>query len=330
MSKPPETPSNPPADFVSLQTKIDKLAEDYVTNHPDIIDFMLKNDAALKGKKLEYVKAVIPRYLSVLAIATHEEAHKLFTSGDTMKMIQANQLAEAVHARTGIDIHPATKIGEKCFFDHGTGIVVGETAEVGSGTVIYHGVTLGAYNKPDETNTKIIAHRHPIVGHNCVIGTGAEILGHVKIGDHVRICPSAKLRGNDITVGNDVMVGNSAMIDGGSKNNIPLSIGNNVKIGSAAKIFAGNAIADNIKIGEGAVITANTGLIDRNIPAYCEVFLDKGTKELKIVSLMEHDKEISTLQKTIEAIKTAIKIGNKEHRYNISYKSYGHEHGTGI
>lgn len=81
---------------------------------------------------------------------------------------------------TGIEIHPGAKIGKRFFIDHGMGVVVGETAEVGNDVLLYHGVTLGG------TSWKKVK-RHPTIGNNVVIGTGAKILGPILIGDNTRI-----------------------------------------------------------------------------------------------------------------------------------------------
>jgi serine O-acetyltransferase len=81
---------------------------------------------------------------------------------------------------TGIEIHPGAKIGKGVFIDHGMGVVIGETAIVGDNTLIYQGVTLGGTGK--ETGK-----RHPTIGKNVVVGTGAKVLGNIDIGDGVRI-----------------------------------------------------------------------------------------------------------------------------------------------
>jgi serine O-acetyltransferase len=81
---------------------------------------------------------------------------------------------------TGIEIHPGAKIGKRFFIDHGMGVVVGETAEIGDNVTLYHGVTLGG-----TTWQKI--KRHPTIGNNVVIGAGAKVLGPVTIGDNTRI-----------------------------------------------------------------------------------------------------------------------------------------------
>ena len=88
---------------------------------------------------------------------------------------------------TGIEIHPGAKIGKKLFMDHGNGIVIGETAEIGEGVTLYQGVTLGgtmpAINSKSQRNKK----RHPSIGNNVIIGSGAQVLGPIKIGDNARI-----------------------------------------------------------------------------------------------------------------------------------------------
>jgi serine O-acetyltransferase len=81
---------------------------------------------------------------------------------------------------TGIEIHPGAKIGKNIFIDHGMGVVIGETAEIGDNVTLYHGVTLGG------TTWKKVK-RHPTIGNNVVIGTGAKVLGPVKIGDNSKI-----------------------------------------------------------------------------------------------------------------------------------------------
>lgn len=81
---------------------------------------------------------------------------------------------------TGIEIHPGAKIGKRLFIDHGMGIVIGETAEVGNDCTIYHQVTLGGTGKDKNK-------RHPTVGNNVMIGAGSKVLGPIKIGNNVKI-----------------------------------------------------------------------------------------------------------------------------------------------
>ncbi len=88
---------------------------------------------------------------------------------------------------TGIEIHPAAKIGNNFFMDHGVGIVIGETAEIGENVTIYQGVTLGGIMPSIESNSQRNQKRHPTIGNNVIIGSGAQILGAIKVGDYARI-----------------------------------------------------------------------------------------------------------------------------------------------
>ncbi len=126
---------------------------------------------------------VIISYPCVLAIATHRIAHELYTRG--VPLIP-RIMSEHAHSETGIDIHPGAKIGKNFFIDHGTGVVIGETTEIGDGVKIYQGVTLGALSFPKDDAGKIIKgrKRHPTIGNNVVVYAGATILGgETVIGD---------------------------------------------------------------------------------------------------------------------------------------------------
>ena len=88
---------------------------------------------------------------------------------------------------TGIEIHPAAKIGSNFFMDHGLGVVIGETTEIGENVTIYQGVTLGGIMPSIESDSQRNQKRHPTVGNNVIIGSGAQILGSINIGDNARI-----------------------------------------------------------------------------------------------------------------------------------------------
>jgi serine O-acetyltransferase len=88
---------------------------------------------------------------------------------------------------TGIEIHPGAKIGSSFFMDHGLGIVIGETTEIGENVTIYQGVTLGGIMPSIETDSQRNQKRHPTIGNNVIIGSGAQILGSIKVGDYARI-----------------------------------------------------------------------------------------------------------------------------------------------
>lgn len=112
------------------------------------------------------------------AIWTHRLAHRLWRNPGTR--LPARLISQLSRSLTGVEIHPGAAIGRRFFIDHGMGVVIGETAEVGDDVMIYHGVTLGGRSLKREK-------RHPTVGSRVTIGAGARILGPVYIGDDVQI-----------------------------------------------------------------------------------------------------------------------------------------------
>ena len=130
---------------------------------------------------------IVLSYPCVLAIATYRIAHELHELG--VPLIP-RIMSEHAHSKTGIDIHPGAKIGNNFFVDHGTGVVIGETTEIGDDVKIYQGVTLGAMSFPKDEKGRIIkgAKRHPTVGNKVIIYSGATILGgETIIGDGATI-----------------------------------------------------------------------------------------------------------------------------------------------
>lgn len=120
-------------------------------------------------------------YPGVKAIIYHRIAHKLHGMG---RYFLADWVS--MHARkvTGIEIHPAAQIGKNVFIDHGMGVVIGETAVVGDNCTIYQGVTLGGTGKDK-------GKRHPTIGNNVTIGSGAKILGPFTVGDNSKVAANA-------------------------------------------------------------------------------------------------------------------------------------------
>ena len=106
---------------------------------------------------------------------------------------------------TGIEIHPAAKIGKNLFIDHGMGVVIGETSEIGDDVTIYHAVTLGGISPSIDTERQRHEKRHPTIGDNVVVGSGAQILGPIKVGKGARIAANAVVV-NDVA-DNTTMVG---------------------------------------------------------------------------------------------------------------------------
>jgi serine O-acetyltransferase len=120
-------------------------------------------------------------YSGLHAIVLHRIAHKLWTWKVPFIPRAISQLARFF---TGIEIHPAARIGQGLFIDHGMGVVIGETAIIGNNVLLYQGVTLGGTGK--ETGK-----RHPTLGNNIVVGAGAKILGNITIGDNSYIGANA-------------------------------------------------------------------------------------------------------------------------------------------
>jgi serine O-acetyltransferase len=136
------------------------------------IDTALAKDPAARNR-LE----VLLTYPGLHAVWGYRIAHFLWQI--KLKLL-ARIYSNWIRAVTGVEIHPAAKIGRRFFIDHGMGVVIGATAIVGDDVMIYHDVTLGA-------RTNEAGKRHPTVGNNVVIGSGAKVLGDISIGDGVKI-----------------------------------------------------------------------------------------------------------------------------------------------
>lgn len=146
----------------------------------ETIDAYLARDPAAQSA-LE----VLLLYPGVKAVRSYRRAHWFYEHD--MKFI-ARLISQMSRRRTGIEIHPGAKIGKRLVIDHGMGIVIGETAEIGDDCLIYHGVTLGGTGKDS-------GKRHPTIGNNVLIGTGAKVLGPFKVGDNSRIAANSVVLG---------------------------------------------------------------------------------------------------------------------------------------
>jgi serine O-acetyltransferase len=120
---------------------------------------------------------ILTAYPGVHAIALHRISHRLWRW--RLRWL-ARMLSQIGRWLTGIEIHPGARIGHRFFIDHGMGVVIGETAEIGDDCTLYHGVTLGGMTWAREK-------RHPTLGNNVVVGAGAKILGPITLGDDVRV-----------------------------------------------------------------------------------------------------------------------------------------------
>jgi len=133
---------------------------------------ILKRDPAAKS-----IWEVIFLYPGFKVLIYHRIAHFLYKH---KRYFLARWISQRARKKTGIEIHPGAKIGKGLFIDHGMGVVIGETAEIGDNCTIYHGVTLGGTGKDK-------GKRHPTIGNDVLIGAGATILGPFKVGDRAMI-----------------------------------------------------------------------------------------------------------------------------------------------
>lgn len=136
------------------------------------IDTIFREDPAAKS-----AVEIVLCYPGFHAVLLHRLAHWLNDAGLPFFPRFVSQLSRFL---TGIEIHPGAKIGHRFFIDHGMGVVIGETAEIGDDVLIYQGVTLGGTGHEK-------GKRHPTIGNRVVIGTGAKVLGGIYIGDNVKI-----------------------------------------------------------------------------------------------------------------------------------------------
>lgn len=144
----------------------------FFKNINEDIKIVLARDPAARTK-LE----VLLCYPGVWALIFHRIAHWLFRH--RAKLI-ARFISQTARFLTGIEIHPGATIGKRCFIDHGMAVVIGETTEIGDDVTIYQAVTLGGTGKE-------VGKRHPTIGNNVVISSGAKVLGPFKVGNHSKI-----------------------------------------------------------------------------------------------------------------------------------------------
>src|SRR5258708_2949885 len=123
------------------------------------------------------VLEIVLCYPGFHAVLLHRVAHRLYRARWFTPARMVSQLSRTL---TGIEIHPGARIGRRFFIDHGMGVVIGETSEIGDDVLLYQGVTLGGTGKDT-------GKRHPTLGNGVVVGTGAKILGNINIGDFVKV-----------------------------------------------------------------------------------------------------------------------------------------------
>ena len=139
------------------------------------IQVIRERDPAIKSNMEVFL------YPSFKAILHYRVAHKLYKKGH---YVMARWISQRAVRKTGIEIHPGAKIGKGLFIDHGMGVVIGETAEIGDNCTIYQNVTLGGTGKDH-------GKRHPTLGNDVMIGSGAKVLGPFRVGDGARVASGA-------------------------------------------------------------------------------------------------------------------------------------------
>lgn len=143
----------------------------FLKYYKEEVEVIKSRDPAMKKN----IEAIL--YPSFWAIYNYRKAHRLFLKG---KIFRARKISQKTARKTGIEIHPAARIGKGLFIDHGHGVVIGETSIIGDNVTLYQGVTLGGTGKEQ-------GKRHPTIGNNVMIGAGAKVLGSFTIGDNSKV-----------------------------------------------------------------------------------------------------------------------------------------------
>ena len=184
----------------------------------NFLESIINRDPAAKSKL-----SIILTYPGVKAVFFHRIAN--FFSIAKLDLI-ARMISQFSRFLTGIEIHPKAKIGENLFIDHGMGVVIGETSEIGKNVTIYHNVTLGGIAPSINSNEQRDVKRHPTLEDNVVVGSGAQILGPITVGKNSLIGANAVVT-KDVPE-KSIMVG------------IPA-----IRVGDATKGFKPYAVTDN-------------------------------------------------------------------------------------
>ena len=163
----------------------------------EFLQSVIDRDPAAKSKL-----SVILTYPGVKSVLFHQIAH--FFSVAKFDLV-ARVISQFSRFLTGIEIHPKAKIGKNLFIDHGMGVVIGETSEIGDNVTIYHSVTLGGISPSIDSDSQRDVKRHPTLKNNVVVGSGAQVLGPIVVGENAKIGANAVVT-KDVPE-NAVMVG---------------------------------------------------------------------------------------------------------------------------
>jgi len=169
-------------------------------NMNDYLNSIIKRDPAARDKI-----SIILTYPGVKAVFFHYIANKLWN----LKFhLFARMISQFSRFLTGIEIHPGAKIGKNLFIDHGMGVVIGESSDIGNDVTLYQGVTLGGISPSENSDTQRNVKRHPTLEDNVIVGSSAQILGPITIGNSARVGANAVVL-KDVP-NNATMVGNPA------------------------------------------------------------------------------------------------------------------------
>jgi serine O-acetyltransferase len=149
----------------------------------DYLESIKKRDPAAKS-----LMSIILTYPGVKAVFFHQISNFFYKAGFDLI---ARIISQTTRFFTGVEIHPGAKIGKNLFIDHGMGVVIGETSEIGDNVTIYHNVTLGGSSPSIDSERQRHEKRHPTIGNDVVIGSGAQIIGPIKVGNNSRIAANA-------------------------------------------------------------------------------------------------------------------------------------------
>ena len=154
----------------------------------EFLESIIQRDPAAKSKL-----SILLTYPGVKAVLLHYLAHKLWN----LKLyLLARIISQFGRFFTGIEIHPAALIGKNLFIDHGMGVVIGETSEIGDHVTLYHSVTLGGISPAENSSSQVNQKRHPTIKNNVIIGSGAQILGPITVGQGSRVGANAVVTKN--------------------------------------------------------------------------------------------------------------------------------------
>ena len=168
---------------IYIYSSLNLSSSHYIHPMKDYLESIKKRDPAAKS-----ILSIILTYPGVKAVFFHQISNFFYKAGFDLI---ARIISQTVRFFTGIEIHPGAKIGINLFIDHGMGVVIGETSIIGDNVTIYHAVTLGGSSPSIDSEKQRHEKRHPTIGNDVVIGSGAQIIGPVNVGNNARIAANA-------------------------------------------------------------------------------------------------------------------------------------------